>query len=526
MYFCLELNIFGKATLPLKSLNLIRIIILNYKAIHILKTFSKDDVKQFKNFLNSPFFNTSNTLTRLYNSLIVFYPCFNSKFLSEEKLFKKVNPGRNFNKSTIKNLFADLAAASEKYFMHINFRNREIESYDFLRDEMFKRHLEKYLYDNIKKSELLLEKEINHDGNYFLNRMRLLTDKLNYQIINQPRANNSIISSNVDLFEERAKYITYYFVKEMIREYDNILTMGKTFRIDSEKSFVHKLFGKVNFEDLLNFLVQNSTNKKTGGIFEVYQSLLLAFSRFENEKHYYRYKKLLSQNIKYCGVNEIRFHTGRLIRYCINKCAIDNSREKFEKELFSVYIFVLSNKFYKSSISSFMPVELYRTILQFGLKMKKYKWIYEFINEYKSTLHPDRRKNMYNYSCAKYFFHRGRYGEAMKSFHKVELNHFMLKLDLKNLMLMTFYELNMYENAISLIDTYNHFLSNDKTLSTLEKRKHKNFVNIVQKMIAYKTFSNPIIKFDIEKGLENDLPEKEWVIEKMVELEKQYYKSA
>lgn len=113
----------------------------------------------------------------------------------------------------------------------------------------------------------------------------------------------------------------------------------------------------------------------------------------------------------------------------------------------------------------------------------------------------------------------------MKSFHKVELNHFMLKPDLKNLMLMTFYELNMYENAISLIDTYNHFLSNDKTLSTLEKRKHKNFVNIVQKMIAYKTFSNPIIKFDIEKGLENDLPEKEWVIEKMVQLEKQYYKS-
>ena len=510
----------------LKVAQLSRIIILNYKAIYILKTFSKEDVKQFNNFLNSPFFNASGTLIRLYEYLIVFYPGFKSKFLSEEKLFRRINPGRDFNKSTIKNLFADLAAACEKYFMHINFRNREIESYDFLRDEMFKRNLGKYLSHNVKKSELLLEKEINHDGDYFLNRMRLSTDKLNHKIINQPKANNSIISSNVDLLEERAKYITYFFVKEMIREYDNILTMGKTFRIDSENSFVHRLFGKIDFEDLLNFLIQNSTNKTTAEIFEVYHALLLAFSRFENDNHYFRYKKLLSHNIKNLGINEIRFHTGRLIRYCMYKCAIDNTREKFEKELYSVYLFILSNKFYKSSISGFMPVELYRSILQYGLKVKKYKWIYEFINEYKSKLHPDRRKNMYNYSCAKYFFHRGRFCEAMKSFHKVELNHFMLKLDLKNLMLMTFYELNMYENAFSLIDTYNHFLANDKTLSTQEKRKHKNFVNIVQKMIAYKTLSNPIIKFDIEKTLENDLPEKGWVYEKMVELEKQYYKSA
>jgi len=118
---------------------LYRFAMINYKAIDILRTFTKEDLKRFKDFLRSPFFNKSGKLAKFYDSLIVFYPEFNSKFLKEEKLLKRVNPDLPFNKSTMLNLFSDLAKAAEKYFIQLGIQKNETESLDFLRDELFKR---------------------------------------------------------------------------------------------------------------------------------------------------------------------------------------------------------------------------------------------------------------------------------------------------------------------------------------------------------------------------------------------------
>jgi tetratricopeptide (TPR) repeat protein len=142
------------------------------------------------------------------------------------------------------------------------------------------------------------------------------------------------------------------------------------------------------------------------------------------------------------------------------------------------------------------------------------------------TLHPDKRKNMFHYSCSKYYFHRGKFEEAMRNFHKVQLNVFLLKIDLKNIMLMTYYELGLYENALTLIDAYKHFLSYENVLSSVEKRKCKNFILLLSKMIGYKEQKNSVIKHLIKKNLESDVFYKSWIMEKYDELDRSYVKSA
>ncbi|MEO8210131.1 MAG: hypothetical protein ABI840_06190 [bacterium] len=499
---------------------------INNRIVNILKTFSKLDIKRFRNFLNSPFFNRSEKLVKFYEALIVFYPLFDSKFLNEKRLIKKISPDLVFNKSTVLNLFSDLGEAAEKYFMHINFQKKEIESKDFLRDELIKRKLNRSLEINLSNAEDVLKEVKNFNSDYFINKFKLSTDLINYNIINNNKSKGTSIVWHVEKQSERGKYIAYFFVKEMLRTYDNLLTMNKTFSIDKEKNFVFKLFNIVEFEKLLKLLVSDTNNKGHSKIFELYLAMFLAFSKFENEKHYYNYKKLFLNNLNYFGIDEIRFHSGRLLRYCMLKSSDKKESDKFDKERFDVYDFILANEYYRASLTEYIPVELYRTILLLSLKLKKYKWSFEFIKKYRKKIHPDRRDNMYHFSCAEYYFSRGRYTEAMKSFHMVKLDHFMLKVDLKDHMLMTYYELGLYENALLLIDTYRHFLSNDNTLSAFEKKRCKNFIKVINLLIKHRTSENPGIKFLIENELKNELSFKDWVEEKLLEMDSKYDKSA
>ena len=63
---------------------------INHDLIKLLKTFSGEEVKDFRNFLKSPFFNKSSKLLKLYNEIIKHHPDFGNKNFTKENLHKRV----------------------------------------------------------------------------------------------------------------------------------------------------------------------------------------------------------------------------------------------------------------------------------------------------------------------------------------------------------------------------------------------------------------------------------------------------
>lgn len=92
-------------------------------------------------------------------------------------------------------------------------------------------------------------------------------------------------------------------------------------------------------------------------------------------------------------------------------------------------------------------------------------------------------------------------------------------------MLMTYYEMRAFEAAISHIDTYKHFLSNDKALSHVEKKRHKNFIN-VRKLIEYMNKGSVDTEMKIELLRKGETSNKEWIEEKVYEVFKSRARSA
>jgi len=499
---------------------------MKYKVIEILKTFSEKETKQFDSFLLSPYFNESRKLRNLYTALLEYYPDFDPESMCEEEISRKISPDIPYNKSTMKTLFFDLANCADEFLRISNIRTKTLKADDYLREEYFKRKLYKYVDQNTEKSIKLLNSEKDFTYEYFLNRFHTLTDMCNSHRVNKVNTNQDFITELMRLLNERVKSLLFMTTNELLTQNNVINTLKKNYNINDDDNFTFKLFSKINIDGLVEFIISETDDDSCSIIFELHLANYRALSDFENEDLYHKYKNLLIKNIHHLNKEEIYTNFIRLIKYCIMKPSDNNSGFNFRIELFSIYKYILAKKHYILGVHDYFPIELYRAILKLGLELKKFKWTLDFIKVYIPLLNSDIRSNMYNYSLAEYYFHKKRFDEALRYFHKIELNHFLLRVDIKNLMLKTFYELNLFENAISLIDSYKHFLSKTEVLSETEKRKCRYFILSVQSMIKYKTSVKYVSKQQILEYLNHDMYSKDWIIERFNSLDNRIIKSA
>ncbi|HMQ70519.1 MAG TPA: hypothetical protein PKC58_16200 [Ignavibacteria bacterium] len=491
---------------------------MNNKAIEILKTFSAEEVKRFDDFLCSPFYNKSKKLISFYRILMKYYPSFDSAKLDEKSLSAKVSPDLEFNKMTINRLFFDLHHCAEEFLMILNFRESYYESQDYLRDEFFKRRLYKFVDDNIKQVKSRLDTNADICAEYYINMFHLHTDIKNLKKITVPHSNEYNLKSQLDSLSERAKNISYLFATEMVRTYENFLTFDKAYNIKKESEFLNSVFEKINFEDLLKLLIDNSGGTRNESYLICFLRMLNAFSNIENDKFYSEYKNTLILNMKDLSVYDKRFHTGRLIRYCMIRREKGDQYSKYNFELFNVYEYILNNEIYKTGIMQDFPPEFFRSIIFHSLRLKKYKWTIEFIKKYTKQLKPSRKKNMYHYSMALYYFFRKMYKDSLSNLNKIIFDDFFYKLDYRNMMLIIYFEMEQYESALSLIDSYNHFLAKDSTLSLSIRKRQKRFINLMNNLVQFKTTSKKTSSYYFDRTVDSELPFADWIRDKYISL--------
>ncbi|HEY3249711.1 MAG TPA: hypothetical protein VGK25_01205, partial [Ignavibacteria bacterium] len=64
------------------------------KLINILRTFSKEEMKQFEKFVASPYFHSGKNCMPLLKQLQKFYPGFDNEKLTYKNIHKKLYPGK------------------------------------------------------------------------------------------------------------------------------------------------------------------------------------------------------------------------------------------------------------------------------------------------------------------------------------------------------------------------------------------------------------------------------------------------
>ena len=115
----------------------------------------------------------------------------------------------------------------------------------------------------------------------------------------------------------------------------------------------------------------------------------------------------------------------------------------------------------------------------------------------------------------------GKYEDALSHLSNVRFKYEALKRFVKNLMLKIYYELNYIEEALSLIDTYKHYISKNKKISDVSRIPNNNFLMFYKDLLRFKIKPDEFDLFMLKKRIEEagNVSSKDWLLKKLDEFE-------
>jgi hypothetical protein len=162
----------------------------------------------------------------------------------------------------------------------------------------------------------------------------------------------------------------------------------------------------------------------------------------------------------------------------------------------------------------------FRNILLTASNLKQYEWIKKFVKENKEKLNSEHRDDVVNFCYGYLNFRLKNFGKSLEFLQNVRFDQF--DLDIKHLIIKIHYELDYIDLFTNLMDSYKHFLNNNKTVSDYNKLRHSNFLTLLNKI--YKLKLKGIKNKDEIKFLKDEITKTEpvnsqqWLVEKANEI--------
>lgn len=475
--------------------------------ILLLRTFTSDELKQFEEFLDSPFHNKNNKAIQFFNVLKNYHPEYDDPVLTKENLFKQLFQEVKYKESYIRNLFSDLNILAESFLQNIHLSKNY--SYDkFLIEELNERNVPELMEKKIRMFEKKIESDIAKDQDYYLNRIFiydmkgfLTTDKtlvVNYR--------PDEILNKISLF-----------LLTIMESYFQLIIEEQRVNINHNYSFL---------KHILSYLKVHIDEFNQSPLLMIYYNLWQCFFGKNDEEHYLNGKALLKEHFDSLANIDKKNIYAIMQTYCINK--IDNGDKFYSRELLNILLEMLENNVVSHNKDR-IHLNLYRNILMLCNGLKEVGILEKFIPEYINYVSPESRESMSAYSYAHLNFLQGHFEKALELCNEIDFNDLLItanenlyfKNDVKKLTLMCLYELNSFESAISLIDAHKHFLRNARLIKEFMKKKNMNFLNLVTDLIKLKLNFDEfnLLKFKSKISSTEKLANREWLIEKAAAME-------
>lgn len=479
--------------------------------IKLLISFSPKEINEFDKFVRSPFFNNQRTLVRLYEELKKYYPDFNHADFSKEKLFSSVNPGQEYNDALLRKYCSNLCRLAEEFLSLTEYKSDSERRNLYLLKQFDKRHLNEFYERLFNHSRECISKQHSISYECFLN----------MHLLNESDLIHHIKTNSFDLLPGDLKSSHNYLIIHLILItviYNNILLVNRKSFKDSEISVYAEEFLKYfDFEGFCEKL--DKGNIKLKKFVELCRYDLMLSDDSYNKENLSKMKSLVSENAD--SLNDNLFYTflSHLnVFYLFN---IQNGDDSYDPELFENYKLMIDKGVYKSGNSKFINYSEYRTILGVALKLKKFSWAEDFINEYGTGYKLINKSDYIKYSNAFLKFEKNEFEPALELLSKIKLNDFFLKLDVNVLNMMIYFELNYFDSAMSTAENFRRYMKENDLLSAEVKTSHLNFINSYKSILKFRESNNNI--FDLGK-LKKEIEDfsivrrKKWLLEKIDEL--------
>jgi hypothetical protein len=476
---------------------------ISSKAIELISTFSKTEFNDFGSFVSSPYFNRESVMVKFYDVLKKYYPSFDNRNFTKEKVFTKLYPGKKYNDGVMRNILSSMLELAETFLGVEQLVNDKVQFNFVLMKELSERkQLKLFERREIRAAELL--ETLPENEIYFYYRSLFFTEKRNHET----RLKSTLYQNDMSLLEISDSLMKSFLIS-ILNSYTHITNSNMKLYDDKYRPYLNEGFEA--------FADREAVNLKELAYFNYYYNAF-KLSKTEDEKYFYELKKLL-QDPGSLTKREIRDIFSNLTNFCYHM--MNKGVMKFRKEQFLLHKEQIATGRYKADNKNLSHIK-YMSVVITGIDAGEIEWIEGFIEKYKAELDDSNRENTYNFCTALIYYHKKNFGSSLEWAAKVKTDDLSYKHQLKSLYLKVYFDMNDVESFYSHVDSYRHFLSNQKSIPADTRNAIGNYLNFTKKLFDIKNAQQET-GFELaklkEKILETALMiNKPWLLDKIDEI--------
>lgn len=465
--------------------------ITKIKAIEIISTFSKEEKKEFKLFLSSPYFNSNSNLLKLYNVILENEDKIAANQFSEKEIYQKLFKTNTYSHGTIRNLMSGLLQMCDDFL--ITNASRKDPEYRISREmKILKEYSMRYLDSNYHLKYEKLLKQLSYDelgADFFFYKKKL----------------NSSMSKFYWLRGKITKMREYY-------EDSGALDMCKMISILSESiSLMNYMQKHLNYYPkivpalslLKNLDLEKFLNDLKGLEPEYYNHITDEINFLKLTVHpddidnYYKLKKKIFRNINLYSNSEKYYHTSRLllfITYHFNKGKLNLVHEICDLRKLQLK----SIKYGEDGVDN-LPVVIFTDIVDLFLRTEDINFVLNFTKEHLNSVEEVNRDTAFNYAMARIEIQRKNHEKAIAHLSKIEMINTQMKYAVKMLMIQTYYEMGHYEAGLSAIDALKHYMRAEKNMFPPVRERYTYYLTLTEKIYKIKLNPEKYSAFEIDR---------------------------
>jgi hypothetical protein len=476
---------------------------LNSTLIKLLRSFTKTEIKDFGNMINSPYFNKKSAVVKFWEAVSIYAPDFKSKELERENIYNRIFPGKKYNYGTLKNLIYDVNQLAENFIMLKTYNAKTGLQHIHLLEGFLEKGLNDFFNKNIRAFENTVEENKNEED-YYKNKYTLEILKQSFLIQRDRFYNNS------ESIKKANEILTRSYFENIFNNNYSMMIWHYEHGGDYKNDFIKKIIS----------YYKSSPVEMDYKVKIYYNAFMLFYDG--SPVHFHELKKLLEENLDKLNSEQKYNFFLAVGNFCIKK--YNEGSMEFAKHEYETYRFMIDNNIYNSNNSMTMGGTFYKNVAIAALKYNKISWAHSFIEKYKNMLEPEIRENYYFHALIEYNIKLKKFREAVKYISRIKYTDSVAKLNIKKWEIITGYELGHFEELRYMIDSAKHFLRNEKKISPINKNIYLNFISFINRTMVlkekqkWKAVSSHEINILRRELMSAHTSHKGWLLEKVNEL--------
>jgi hypothetical protein len=262
-------------------------------------------------------------------------------------------------------------------------------------------------------------------------------------------------------------------------------------------------------------LYKNQTHIKL----HFYEILLI---KDKSEEAYLKLREMMVINKDELSHNQRLSLHSILQEFCRYKHVKGN--ESYLRERFGLFKKAMEQKLYAIEGDIYMDDKFFEIIVGVAISLEEYEWAGQFIEKYKDMLSPKNADAVIKSSGARLLSAKGEHREALNLLNSIGvIRDVQYKLVVKSLILIVYFELEMFDQAMYFLDAYRHFINNNKkSFMEIDNLRNENFRKYMYRLLKLRSNSNKQETAELLEDLKKNqnINHRKWLQEKALEIAK------